>query len=87
MDALSVFLGNVVKLIIQPLLGLLFALALFMFGGGIIFLSLGGSSDPKKRVQERKVLLWGVIGFFVMVSAVAILSVVTTTFCGTAFCK
>lgn len=83
---LSQFIGNVVRDIIQPLLALLFALALFYFGGGVVNMIIG-SGDPKKLAKGRSVLLWGIIGFFVMVSAVAIISVVTDTFCGTAFCR
>jgi len=86
MDTLSHFIANIVAQIIQPLLGLLFALALFFFGGGLILFFVNGG-DPKVRQKTRSILLWGVIGFFIMVSAVAILSVVTNTFCGTPFCK
>lgn len=87
MTALSHFIENVVTFIIQPLLALLFALALFYFVFGVgVFFDLKGD-DPKERERGRRVLMWGIAGFFIMVSAVAILAVVTRTFCGTAFCK
>jgi hypothetical protein len=87
MATLSSFLSQVVKLIIEPLILLLFALALFAFVGGVgVFFDLKGD-DPKERERGRRVLLWGIAGFFIMVSAVSILAVVTKTFCGTALCK
>ena len=85
MNQLSIFISNVVAYIIQPILGLLFALALFMFGGGVINLILN-SAEPKARETGRRMLLWGVVGLFIMVSAVSIIAVVTRSFCGTAFC-
>jgi hypothetical protein len=85
MNELSIFIGNIVKFIIQPLLALLFALALFMFAGGVGVMILN-SGDPKAREKGRRVLLWGIVGIFIMVSAVSILAVITKTFCGTAFC-
>jgi len=85
MGALSTFISNIVTFIIQPILGLLFALALFLFGAGVINL-LMNSADPKARETGRRMLLWGVVGLFIMVSAVSIIAVVTRSFCGTAFC-
>lgn len=87
MAALSHFIANIVTYIIQPILGLLFALALFAFVIGVgIFFDVKGN-DPKERERGRRILLWGIAGFFIMVSAVSILAVVTRTFCPTAFCK
>ncbi|MBI3573678.1 hypothetical protein HY090_01365 [Candidatus Kaiserbacteria bacterium] len=85
MAALSSFIANVVKLIIQPLIVLLFALALFFFANGLFIFFLN-ANDPKERARGRQILIWGIVGFFVMVSAISIIAVVTKTFCGTAFC-
>lgn len=52
------------------------ALLVFIWGG---FEYLRGSSDPAARIAGRRHLLWGVIGFVVMVSAYAILSVASNT--------
>ena len=87
MTALSHFIANIVTYIIQPIIGLLFAAALFMLGWGIVvFFDLRGA-DPKERAKGRSVLLWGVIGFFIMVSGISIIAAATKTFCGTTFCK
>ncbi len=86
MEALSSFIAKVVSLIIQPLIALLFALALFFFAAGILFFFNIRGTDPKEREHGRRMLIWAVIGLFIMVSAVSILAAVTKTFCGTAFC-
>ena len=85
-DALSNFIQRVVDLFIYPLIGLLFALALaYMLWGGSMFLLR--ADDPKARETGRQHLIWGVFGFFVMISVIAILSVVTNTFCGSPLCR
>ncbi len=79
MTTLLTFIGNIVKFIIQPLVGLLFALALFMFVYGIIPL-ITNPGDPEIRKKGRSHLLWGIIGLVIMVGVMGFLSVVTKTF-------
>ena len=86
MAIFSHFIGKIVALIIQPLIGLLFAAALFMFGWGILVFFDTRGADPKERARGKGVLMWGIIGFFIMVSGMSIIAAVTKTFCGTAFC-
>jgi len=87
MNALSQFIANIVTYIIQPLIGLLFAAALFMLGWGIVVFFDVRGAEPKERARGRTVLLWGIIGFFIMVSGISIIAAATKTFCGTTFCK
>lgn len=87
MNALSQFIANIVQYIIQPLIVLLFALALFLFVNGIILFFDVRGSDPKERERGRRLLIWGVVGFFIMTFGMAIIAVVTNTFCGSVFCK
>lgn len=86
MDQLYHFVGKLVSLVIQPLIALLFALALFMlvWGANAFILKSG---DSKARETGRSHLIWGVLGMFIMVSVFALLSVITNTFCGTPFCR
>ena len=86
MQNLTQFITNVVQFIINPLIWLLFALALYYFVIGIIPFMMK-SDDPKERAKGRQHLLWSIVGFFIMVSVVAILATITATFCdGIAFC-
>ncbi len=79
MEKLYIFLGNVVDLIINPLIGLLFALALafFVWGGAQFVL---GADDPEKQKKGKTALIWGLIGLFIMSAVFGILEVVTATF-------
>lgn len=78
-DALSRFINNVTGLIIQPIILLLFALAMFYFvQGAITFISK--SDDPKARETGRNHMIWGVLGFFIMVSVFTILKISFRTF-------
>lgn len=87
MDELKLFIAHIVQYIIQPIIVLLFALALFLFvNGAILFFDVRGA-DPKERERGKQLLLWGVIGFFVMTFGMSIIAAVTMTFCGSAFCK
>jgi hypothetical protein len=87
MTTLSHFIANIVTYIIQPIIVLLFAAALFLFvNGATLFFDVRGS-DPKERDRGKKLLLWGVAGFFIMTFGMSIIAAVTNTFCGTPFCK
>ncbi len=86
MERLFGFIDNITRLIIQPLIMLLFALAMFFLVIGAMNLILK-ADDPKARETGRRMLIWGIAGFAIMVTAVAILSVVTTSFCGVPFCR
>lgn len=68
--------------ILFPLIALLMgaAVVVFIWGG---FEYLQGAADPGARKQGQQHMLWGIIGFVVMVAAYAILSLVVNTFFGT----
>jgi TRAP-type C4-dicarboxylate transport system permease small subunit len=72
------FVGSINEYILVPLIQLMMAIALlvFIWGG---FQYVRGSADPAARLEGRRHLLWGVIGFTVMVSAYAILTVASNT--------
>lgn len=79
MEALYLFLENAVKLIIQPLIGLLFALALvyFLWGAAQFVLNSGESQG---REKGKKAMVWGLVGLFIMTAVFGILSIITNTF-------
>lgn len=79
MDALSTFIDNIVRLILTPILGLLFALAMFYFVYGI-FLFIAKADVPEERKKGTAHIFWSLVGFFIMVSVIGILSAVTGTF-------
>ena len=79
MDRLSQFIGNVVDLIIQPLIVLIVVagVAYFIWSAGLY---LWNANDAEKRKEGTQALLWGVIGILIMVAVIGILQIVTATF-------
>ena len=64
--------------IIFPLITLLLGVALLVFLWGVAEYVRGSASDEVRRTG-RQHMLWGAIGMFVMVSALAILRLATAT--------
>ncbi|MFA5876889.1 MAG: hypothetical protein WC880_00830 [Candidatus Paceibacterota bacterium] len=78
-DILSKFIAKIVELILTPILGLLFALALMYFVWGVTVF-IAQADNPEERKKGERKMLWGIIGFFIMVSVIGILTAVTGTF-------
>lgn len=66
------------KVIIFPLMTLMIAVALLFFFWGVFQYILGGADDTA-REKGRQHILYGIIGFVVMVSAYAILKIAGMT--------
>ena len=74
----SSFVGRINELIINPLVGLLFAVALVIFLWGIVEFFLQANSDLA-REKGRSHMLWGIIGMFIMFSVFAIMKIIVNT--------
>jgi hypothetical protein len=72
-------LTNIVNLILNPLITLLFAIALLIFFWGIVQFVNSETADNKREEGKRKII-WGVVGLFVMFSAYGIIRVILNTF-------
>ena len=55
--------------IIDPIIVLLFGIAGVVFLWGVILYVIGSQGDESKLAQGRKVMLWGIVGLFIMSSA------------------
>lgn len=79
MDPFYTFINNLVTYIINPVIGLLVALAVayFIYGAAMFILSADSEEGRKKGKAH---LLWGVIGLFVIVAVYGILNIVVSTF-------
>ena len=78
-ESLDTFIINVNKLIINPLILLLFALALVYFLWGLLgFIS--NQENEEKKTAGKKHMLWGIIGITIMMGVWTILNVVLNTF-------
>jgi len=67
------------KVIINPLLLLLFAGGLLVFVYGIVEFLWGLSQDTEHKEQGKQHMLYGLLGMFVMASAWAIIQLIAHT--------
>lgn len=73
------FVRKVNKLIINPLIALLFALALVFFLYGVVEF-IASPADEDKRSKGKKHMLWGLIGMFIMFAVWGIIGILIRTF-------
>lgn len=78
-DVAAGFLVKLNEIIIYPLITLMMGIALLVFLYGCFEFIMNADNDSA-RSTGKKHILWGIIGFVVMVSAYAILEVATGTF-------
>ncbi|MEK7510911.1 MAG: pilin [Patescibacteria group bacterium] len=74
------FMQKIILLIDQLLIPLIFALALLAFIWGIFNFFIAGGADEEKREKGKSFMVWGLIGFFVMVSVWGIVNLLVNTF-------
>lgn len=78
MDALKSLLFKINELILNPLIALMFAIAVLYFLWGMLEF-IQGAADPKARETGRSHMIWGIIGLFIMISVYGILNIIINT--------
>lgn len=73
------FINNVAKVILNPLIVLMFAVALLYFLWGVVKY-IQGANNPESRKKGTQHILWGLIGLFIMVSVYGIIQILLKTF-------
>lgn len=72
------FLKNVNKAIINPLIVLLFGIALLVFLYGVFeYVKDGTSEDSRSKGAQH--MFWGIFGLFIMVSALGLITFIANT--------
>jgi uncharacterized membrane protein len=72
-------IDNINRFIINPIIGTLTVIALFLFiWGGIEFIRNADSSTGRETGKQH--MMWGLVGLFVMVSSFALIRVGLDTF-------
>jgi len=71
---------TIIDLINGVFVPLIFALAFVVFLFGIFQYFILGGSDEEKKQQGRSLMIWGIIGFFVMVSVWGLVNLLVGTF-------
>jgi uncharacterized membrane protein (DUF373 family) len=81
MDGVNKLLGNLTTEIINPLVLLLAAVAFIVFVYGV-WEYYFKDSEGAERSKGGKHILWGLVGFFIMISAFGIIRIILNTFGG-----
>lgn len=71
-------LENIVTYIVNPIIFLLFGLALIIFLYSLVNFLWQGNTD-KNSTEGRDKIIWGLVGMTIMVSVYGILNVITNT--------
>ncbi len=71
-------LAKIITVIVNPLLEVLFGIAFIIFLWGVLEFIMN-AEDADKRKEGASNIFWGLVGLFVMVSAIALLHVVKNT--------
>ncbi len=71
---------DILSLINNFLVPLIIALAVLVFLWGVFKAFILGGTDEGKRAEGRKLMLWGIIAFVVMVALWGVVSLVTDLF-------
>lgn len=76
----NVLVARLTAVIIDPLIALLFAAGLLVFLWGVVQFLGGLGGEEEKKEEGKQHMLWGIIGMFIMVAALTIIRLVTSTF-------
>ncbi|KKP85681.1 MAG: hypothetical protein UR88_C0010G0003 [Candidatus Nomurabacteria bacterium GW2011_GWA1_35_8] len=73
------FVSNVNRLIVNPLIMLLFALAVVYFLYGV-FEFISNQENEEKKTTGKSHMIWGIIGIVIMMGVFTILNIIMRTF-------
>jgi len=76
--SVTTLMQSVNRLILNPLIILLFSLAMVYFIYGLIIYLLSPENEEVRKTSKSH-MLWGVIGMFIMISVFGIMNLILTT--------
>ena len=76
MTATCTIVAKLTAAIINPALALIFSVGLLVFIFGLVEFMWGLSQESNKKEDGKRHMLYGLIGMFVMVSAIAIIKII-----------
>jgi len=76
--SLDGFIANVDNMIINPLIELLFALAIIYFLYGV-YEFISNQANEEKKTMGKSHMIWGIIGITIMMGVWTILNIVLST--------
>lgn len=76
---INTLLNKIISLILQPIVILMFAVALVVFFWGIVqFISSSNTDDGREKGKRN--IFWGIVGMFIMFSVYGIIGIILETF-------
>jgi TRAP-type C4-dicarboxylate transport system permease small subunit len=72
------FIAKVNQIVLNPLIALMVAVAVLVFVWGVVEY-VQGATDAKKRQDGAQHMFWGLIGFFIMITAATLIRIVLNT--------
>ncbi len=72
---LNTLVKNIEVNIINPIIGVFFALALIIFLWGVTRFLMNADNDTE-REQGKNHMIWGLVGMFIMVSVIGIIKII-----------
>ncbi|KND47231.1 MAG: hypothetical protein AB199_02260 [Parcubacteria bacterium C7867-004] len=73
------FSNGAINLINNVFIPLVFAIAFIVFIWGVFQYFIAGGHDEEKRETGKSLMLWGIIGFFIMVSVWGLVNILRGT--------
>lgn len=73
-------INKIITVVLTPAITLLFSLATVLFLWGVINYVIGSQGNQTKLEQGKKVMVWGIIGMAIMVSAWGIVGILCRFF-------
>lgn len=77
---LSACLTSIKDFILAVLVPLVFAVAFLVFIWGMFQYFIAGGANEEKREEGKKLAIWGIVAFFVMVSVWGLVNIIGGTF-------
>lgn len=75
-DSVGHFITNIITNVAVPVI---FALAFIVFIWGVFQYFIAGGHDEEKRKKGRELMMYGIIGFFVMVSVWGLVNILVNS--------
>lgn len=72
-------IGQIIAIIDQVLVPLLFAVAFIVFIYGVYQYFIAGGADEEKRKKGRELVMYGLIGFFIMITVWGLVNVLVAS--------
>jgi len=78
-STIGAYLESIVGFINVYLIPFLFAIAFYVFIWGIFNYFIAGGANEEQRDKGKQLVMWGIIGFVIMVSVWGLINLVTNT--------